>query len=163
MPQSITTYIRTQGAIAAVINAAVNPALAWLGNRAMHRVPLVGDGSLLIDIALTTVILSLLVAVFIGAGYRRDLKAGRVAAPNGQGSKRRLLACLPGRAWALGLTLGAVIAALAVPALFVVLRLAGVSDLSFPAFALCKAAYTAALAYAVARWAIMRLDSAAIV
>jgi YD repeat-containing protein len=37
--QSVRSYIRTQGMACAVINALLNPAIAWLGNRQMAFVP----------------------------------------------------------------------------------------------------------------------------
>lgn len=153
MPQSVTAYIRSQGACAAVINAIVNPALAWAINRKMGYVPLSDIAS---DAALTSVVLSLLVALFVTAGVRRDFKAGRVNAANGEACAGRLLLRLPGRAWALGSVLGLGAALVFIPPALALFRLLGISGLSLPRFALCKAVYAGVLGFAVTRWVILR-------
>jgi hypothetical protein len=40
MMQSVRSYIHAQGVARAVINAVLNPAIAWLGNQRMAFVPL---------------------------------------------------------------------------------------------------------------------------
>ena len=162
MPQSITSYIRTQGVIAAVINAVVNPVLAWLGNRAMEPVTLDADHSIIVDTALTALILSLLVALFVTTGLRRDLKAGRVApadGPCGEGrmpcGEARLLARLPRNMWALGLALGLGIAVILVLLIYGAFHLAGIREIPFVAFAVFKAVYTPLLGFAVTRWVVL--------
>ena len=88
-----------------IANAVLNPVLAWLGDRKMEFVPLLRGHSIVIDTALTSVLLSLLVALFVTSGVHRDLEAGRVTA-SGFSRKERLLSRLPSQAWALGLMLG---------------------------------------------------------
>ncbi len=152
--QPLNAYIRTQGTICAVINMVVNPALAWLSNREKEFVPL--WGGMIIDTALTSLVLTLLVSLFTSAGVRRELKAGRLSASEPIPFAAPLLRRLPGGAWALGLTLGFG-AMLTLPVL--VIGLFGVlqfSGLSFAAFAVLKAVYTGLLAYAVTRCVILR-------
>jgi hypothetical protein len=160
MPQSVKSYIRTQGINAAIINAVLNPVLnpvlAWLGNRKMEFMPLSGGHSIVIDTAVTSVLLSLLVALFVTSGVHRDLKAGRVTATNGFSRKGRLLSRLPSQAWALGLILGFGIAIVLAPLTLAVFHLLGIPGLSFAGFALFKAVYTALLAFVVTRWVIFR-------
>ncbi len=156
MPLSLRAYIRTQGISAAIINAVLNPALAWLGNRKMEFVPLTGGHSIIIDTAVTAVLLSLLVALFVTAGFHRDLGAGRVTAANVVGRQGRLLGRLPHHAWALGLLLGFGIAFVLIPLLLGLFRVTGMHGLSFVAFALFKAVYTGLLGFVVTRWVIVR-------
>ncbi len=153
MPQPTGVYVRSQGTVAAIINAVVNPVLAWLGNPEMEFVPL-SEG--IIDTAVTSVVLSLLVALFITFGVHRDLEAGRIMITKGFSHEGRLLSRLPSKAWILGLMLGLVIVVVLIPLTFVLFFFMGISGLSFGAFALFKAGYTAILAFIVTRWVILR-------
>jgi hypothetical protein len=148
-----SSYIRTQAVIAAIVNAVLNPALAWLLNPARRHVPL--DG-IIVDTAITTMVLSLLVALCVTATVRGDIKAGRVSAMVSTSWIARLLERLPTRAWRLGLLLGLAIAAVWVPLVYGVLRAVSPAGLSFAAFALGKAAYTAGLGFVVTRWVLQR-------
>ena len=154
-PQSLSQYARTQGLIAALINAVLNPVLAWLGNRKMEFMPLSGGHSIVIDTALTSVLLSLLVALFVTSGVHRDLKAGRVTA-SGFSRKERLLSRLPSQAWALGLMLGFGIAFVLIPLTLGLFHLLGIPGIPFVDFAMIKAVYTGLLAFVVTRWVIFR-------
>jgi hypothetical protein len=156
MPQSVSAYIRTQGIYAAIINVVLNPVLAWLVNREMEFMPLSGGHGIVIDTAVTSVLLSLLVGLFAASGFHRDLRAGRVTTSNGFSLQRRLLARLPGRAWALGLMLGFGIAVVLVLLTLAVFHLLNISGIPFVAFALIKAVYTGLLAFVVTRWVIFR-------
>ncbi|MEI6632230.1 MAG: hypothetical protein WCP22_00265 [Chlamydiota bacterium] len=153
MPQSVAVYVRRQGASAAVINMALNPALAWVGNRGMRFMPL---RSIVSDAAVTSVVLSLLVALFVTSGVHRDLKAGRVRAVSGFSREGRLLSRLPGHSWALGLMLGFGIAFVLAPLTCGLFHLAGIPGLCFARFALFKAVYTGLLGFVVTRWVILR-------
>ncbi len=156
MPQSVNVYIRTQGISAAIINAVLNPVLAWLGNRKMEFTPLTGGHSIVIDTAVTTVILSLLVALIVTSGVHRDLRAERVTADNEFFQKGFVLSLLPNRAWRLGLVLGFGIAFVLIALILVFFQLTGISGLSFAGFALFKAVYTGLLGFVVTRWVILR-------
>ncbi len=79
--QTINSYIRKQGIICAVANVVINPALAWLTNRQMDFMPLSGGGSIVVDTAVTCIVLSLLVALFTASGLGRDLHAGHLLVP----------------------------------------------------------------------------------
>jgi hypothetical protein len=68
MSKELRAYILKQGLIAAGVNAILNPTLSWLGNLKMAFVPL---KTMAIDTAVTCVLLSLLVALFITMGVRR--------------------------------------------------------------------------------------------
>ena len=154
--QPVDSYIRTQGMTCAVINAVLNPVVAWLGNRQMDFMPLWGRNSIVVDTAVTSIVLSLLVALFVTAGVYRDLKAGRVGGTNGFSWKGRLLSRLPSQAWALGLMFGFSIAIVLTPLTLGLFHLIGITGLSFAAFALFKTVYTGLLAFVVTRWVILR-------
>src|SRR5512139_2404002 len=154
--QPVDSYIRTQGMSCAVINAVLNPVVAWLGNRQMGFMPLWGGNSIVVDTAVTSIVLSLLVAVFVTSGVRRDFKAGRVRGTNGFSRKGRLLSRLPSEAWALGLMFGFSIAIVLTPLTLGLFHLIGITGLSFVTFALFKAVYTGVLAFVVTRWVIFR-------
>jgi len=154
--QPVDSYIRTQGMTCAVINAVLNPVVAWVGNRQMDFMPLWGRNSIVVDTAVTSIVLSLLVALFVTSGVHRDLKAGRVKATNGFSRKECLLSRLPSRAWALGLMFGFGIAFVLIPLTLGLFHLIGLTGLSFAAFALFKAVYTGLLAFLVTRWVIFR-------
>ncbi len=154
--QPVDAYIRTQGINCAVINMVINPVVAWLGNRQMDFTPLSGGNSIVVDTAITCIVLSLLVALFIASGVRRDLHAGRLEVTEGSPRAGRLLSHLPRKAWALGLLLGLVIAWVLTPLAFGLFRALGFSGLPFWGFALFKAIYTAPLGFVVTRWVILR-------
>jgi hypothetical protein len=52
--QPVRSYIHAQGVNCAVINAVLNPAIAWLSNRRMAFLPLSGANSIIVDIAVTS-------------------------------------------------------------------------------------------------------------
>jgi uncharacterized membrane protein YhdT len=154
--QPVASYIRTQGITCAVINMVLNPVVAWLGNRQMAFTPLWGGNSLVVDTSMTTIVLSLLVALFITSGVRRDLQAGRISATDGFPRAGRLVSHLPRQAWALGLALGLGAACVLTPVTFGIFYALGVSGLPFAWFALFKAIYTPLLGFVVTRWVILR-------
>jgi hypothetical protein len=154
--QPVGSYIRTQGMTCAVINVVLNPVVAWLGNRQMDFMPLWGGNSIVVDTAVTSVVLSLLVALFITSGLRRDLHAGQVSATDGFPRAGRLLSHLPSQAWSLGLLLGLGIACVFTTITFGLFYALGFSGLPFAAFALFKAMYTGPLGFVVTRWVILR-------
>ena len=152
----LNSYIRTQGITCAVINMVLNPVLAWFGNRQMDFMPLSGGGSIVVDTAITSIVLSLLVALFMASGVRKALQAGSLEATDESRTAGRLLSHLPRKAWALGLLLGVGIACVLTPLTFGLFRSLGFSGLPFWAFALFKALYTPLLGFVVTRWVILR-------
>ena len=141
MAQSVESFIRKNGVTAGIFNLVLNPFFAWLSNREMADVPLAG--AVVVDTVITCFIMSLLVTLFISADTRRAVKAG-VLETAGQGLQAgSLLRRLPGRPWKLGLLLGLAVAVVVTPCL-----------VGF--FAVLKAVYTPIVAYAVARWVILR-------
>jgi hypothetical protein len=152
--QPLQAYILTQGVICAIINMVVNPSLAWLTNRTMEFVPL--REGIVVDTTITSLVLPLLVTLFTAAGVRRDLKTGRVKAPEGLPRAGNLLPHLPGNVWALGLTLGFGAVLVILPLTLGLFHLLGLPGLSFAGFALFKAIYTGMLAFLVTRWVILR-------
>jgi hypothetical protein len=154
--QPVDSYIRTQGISCAVINMVINPVVAWLGNRQMDFTPLAGGNSIVVDTAITCIVLSLLVALFTASGVRQALLAGSLKTTNGSPRAGRLLSHLPKPAWALGLLLGLGVACVFTPLSFGVFYILGFSGLPFAWFALFKAIYTAPLGFIVSRWVILR-------
>jgi hypothetical protein len=154
--QPVNAYIRTQGINCAVINMVLNPVVAWLGNRQMEFMPLAGGGSMVVDTAVTCIVLSLLVALFTNSGVHQALHSGRLQATDGSPRAGRLLSHLPRQAWALGLLLGLGIACVFTPFTFGLFHVLGFSGLPFAGFALFKAIYTPPLGFVVTRWVILR-------
>ncbi len=154
--QRVKSYIRTQGVACAVINAVLNPVIAWLGNRQMAFVPLLGDNSILVDTAVTSIVLSLLVSLFVTPAVRRELRAGQLAESDAVPWERRVLLHLPVQAWSVGLLIGIIAAVILTPLILGMFRIVGSSGLPFAGFVLLKAVYTPALGYLVTRWVILR-------
>ena len=154
--QPLQTYIRSQGVACAVINAVLNPAMAWLGNRQMAFMPLSGDNGIAVDTAITSIVLSLLVSLFVTPAVRRELNAGQLTVSEAVPWEGRVLSHLPVQAWAVGLLIGIVAAVILTPLVLGVFHIVGASGLSFAAFALLKAVYTPALGYLVTRWVVLR-------
>jgi hypothetical protein len=156
MMQSVRSYIRAQGVNCAVINAVLNPAIAWLGNRRMAFVPLSGDNSIIVDTAVTCIVLSLLVSLFVTPAAHREFRAGRLTGSDTVFAESCVLAHLPNKAWSFGLLMGAVAATVITPIMFATFRVLGSAGISFAGFIILKAVYTAALGFAVTRWAVLR-------
>jgi hypothetical protein len=156
MMQPIRSYIHAQGVASAVINAVLNPAITWLGNRRMAFVPLSGDNSIIVDIAVTSIVLSLLVSLFVTPAVQRELRAGRLTGSETVFAESGVLAHLPSKAWSFGLLIGVVAAAVITPFLFATFRALRFDGLSFAGFIILKAVYTAALGFTVTRWVILR-------
>ena len=75
MSEAVRSFIRSQGIGAAVGNIILNPALAWVLNR---QAAYVGDGEIVTDTAITCVLMTLIVTLFVVSGTRRELEAGRI-------------------------------------------------------------------------------------
>ncbi len=160
MAQPVESFIRKTGVTAGIFNLVLNPFFAWLGNMEMADVPLAGAAA--VDTAITCMAMSLLVTLFISADTRRALKIGSLETAQSLPRPGRLLCRLPGRPWQLGLLLGLVAAAVVTPCLVGFFSALGVVSFPFSAFALLKAVYTPLVAYAVARWAILRQLASAV-
>ncbi|NCC35138.1 MAG: hypothetical protein EOM24_24470 [Chloroflexia bacterium] len=144
--------MRTQATISAIINMIVNPAITWLSNREMAVTPLT---DVLVDMSITCLIMSTVIAFFMNAGVKRDLKSGNIRLDAPPPSPSVLLR-LP-RSWAsLGLLLGFGFAILLVPVTLGIFTVFGLSKLSFGWLIVFKIAYTGAIAYLVTRWIILR-------
>ena len=152
------SYIQTQATISAIINMIVNPAVSWLGNRDMQATPLAGVA---MDMAITCLVMSTLIALFITMGLNRALKSGNIEASDAT-SSAGVLARLPCSWWVLGLTLGLGCAIVLVPLSLGLFTLFGVSELPFWGLFVLKILYPGAVAFAVTKWIIlMQLQAAA--
>ena len=154
--QSVRSYIRAQGVASAVINAVLNPAIAWLANRRMAFVPLSGGNSIIVDTVVTCIVLSLLVSLFVTPAVHREFRAARLNESDTGFGESGVLAHLPSQAWSFGLLIGVVAAAIIAPLMFLTFRVLGSAGLSFAGFIILKAVYTAALGFVVARWVVVR-------
>ena len=74
--QTRDSYLRVQAIISALINMVVNPVITWLLNRGMQPVTL---PSILIDMAITCLIMSTAIALFVIPGARRAITTGSLA------------------------------------------------------------------------------------
>ncbi|MFZ5864839.1 MAG: hypothetical protein ACOYXY_03065 [Thermodesulfobacteriota bacterium] len=156
MSEAVRAYIRSQGIGAAVGNIVLNPAFAWLSNREMASTPLTGGGSIIVDTAITSVIMPLVVTLFVASGTRREIAAGRISNFDGLFPGLGLLSWLPRQGWALGLTIGVGVALVVTPLIFILFSVLGIAGLPFAAFALFKAVWTPLVAFVVARWVVLR-------
>jgi len=154
--RSVRSFIRAQGAVCAVLNAALNPAIAWIGNRQMAFVPLSGGNSIVVDTAITCVVLSLLVSLFVTPASRRAFRAGRLTGTDMDFMERGVLAHVPSKAWSFGLLTGVVAGVVITPLMFAIFRVLGSAGLPFWGFIILKILYTAPLGFAVTRWVILR-------
>ncbi len=153
---SVTSYVRKQATIGAILNVVINSLITWLGHRQTGVVPLVGSsGGIVVDVFVTSIVLSLLVSLFVSGGVRHDLDAARVRVTDELPSAGRVLSRLPARWWALGLLLGLAVAVVATVVLLLLGAL-GLSGLSLTGFVAFMAVYTGLLGYAVTRWVVLR-------
>lgn len=72
------TYLLRETLLIATLNAAINAAYTWWLWRSLDPVPLTGKGGIVLDLALTPVVIAVL-SVLIGTGLaRRKLASGHV-------------------------------------------------------------------------------------
>ncbi len=151
--RSVKAYILVQATLCAAINMIVNPLVSWVGNRTLRFTPLTG---ILVDLAITCLIMSTLVALFVTSGVRRDIKRGRIRTDDRALRAAGLLSRLPRSWWALGPLLGVGFAVVLVPVTCGVAAILGLPGLTFGWLVLLKIVYTGAVAFAVTRWLILR-------
>lgn len=152
---TVATYVRVQATLAGLVNAGLNPLFEWLLNRDKGYQPLWGSAGAVVNLVVTSIILSLLVGLFAARSAHRELSAGRIRADGGSLRMRRPLSWLPRHGWLLGLLLGAAAAVVLAVACWL-LDLLGVSGLTLNQMLVVKAAYCGLLGFAVARWTILR-------
>lgn len=143
------SYVRGQTVAAALINAVLNPLIEWVLNPRKGFQTFWGSDGVVLNMVLTSIILSVLVALFTARGVHHQLAAGRIATMR----VAPALARLPGRAGVLGLLLGAG-AAMAVVLVFWLLHVIGVAGIPFWGLLVLKAGYCGVLGGFVA-WCIM--------
>ncbi len=154
--KALNSYVRTQEIGAVIGNILFNPFFSWLTNLQMKDLTLWGAHSIVLDTALTAILMPLLVTLFTSSALRRNLEAGHLTVPAERSRESRLLSHLPGGDWALGLTIGALAAIILIPLAIGLFRLSGASEISFLAYVVIKAAYTGFVAFHIARIVILR-------
>lgn len=149
--ESVNSYIRTQASVTAVINMIVNPLVSWLSNpaRATTAIP-----SVAIDTIITCLIMSTVIALFISAGTRKALRAGKLDAYHQ--ARWEALAHLPQSGLLFGLLVGIGAALVLVPLVLGFFKLFVVGELPFWGLVAFKVIYTGTLAYLVTQWVIQR-------
>jgi hypothetical protein len=148
---SVASYIRTQASVTAVINMIVNPLISWLGNQARDPTTI---ANVAVDMVITCLIMSTVIAYFISAGTQKALRAGKLEARYPE--RGSALARLPKSWFLFGLSVGIGCALVLVPLMFGLFKLFGVEALPFWGLAGFKAIYTGTLAYLVSKWVIER-------
>ena len=146
-------YVWRAAIIAAAFNALLNPSVVLLGNLHIGFMPI---RYVILDALLSSVGVALVVAFFGVRRVRRAFKHREPVVPHsGTALERRLIAELPGSAWAFATVIGVAAAAL-LTLVLVVLGLLGLDGLAFADFSLFISLYTGALAFVVMRWTILR-------
>ncbi|MGE5697289.1 MAG: hypothetical protein ACM4D3_19295 [Candidatus Sericytochromatia bacterium] len=135
---NVASHVRVQATIAGLVNAVVNPAIDWLSSRARRPAPVWAADGLVVNFVITSLILSVLVALFAGLGVRRELRAGHLTRPLVHG------------------LLSGVAASVLVVVVFWALNAIGVRTMSLGWLMAVKALYCGALGFLVARWVILR-------
>lgn len=133
------SYVRVQATIAGVVNAVVNPAIDWLSSRRKGPQSVWAPDGLVVNFVITSLIVSILVALFAGLGVRRELRAGRPIR----------------HAWVLGLLFGTAASALVIAA-FWAAHAIGVTTMSPGWLMTVKGVYCGVLGFLVARVVILR-------
>ncbi|MGB8143906.1 MAG: hypothetical protein WCF05_01810 [Chromatiaceae bacterium] len=149
--QSVDSYIRIQASVTAIINMIVNPLVSWLGNQARDPTAIV---SVAVDMVMTCLIMSTVIALFISAGTQKALRAGTLDAR--YQARWGALARLPKSGLLFGLSVGIGSAVVLVPLTFWLFNLFGVEAIPFWGLAGFKVIYTGILAYLVTQWVIQR-------
>ncbi len=150
------SYIRTQATVCGLINLVLNPVLAWTAYRRLEALPVWGANSVVVDTAVTCVVLPLLVTICVSYGARRALRTGEIKLPDAPSRKERMLSGPRVQTWSFGFLLGVGAALLLVPLTIALFQMLGITGISLLRFLLFKALYTGALGFVVARWVIRR-------
>lgn len=156
MVRMLDSYIRTQALMSALINMILNPLMAWLANRQMAPIALWGSRGIVVDTAVASFVLAVLVVLFTASGVRRDIKGGRLVGMGDFPAPGKCLSRLPMSTWVLGLIFGGLAALFFVAVSLVLAFSFDVVELPFDQFAFIKAVYAGILGYVVARWVVLR-------
>lgn len=135
-------YRREQMVGAAVVNAAINAALAWLLFRQLPQVPFLGEQSIVGDTLATALLLPPLLCLVATPTFRSMLARRAVLRPAQLPAASRL----PQQPLLLGLLLGLVALLTLAPATLCLLQRLQVESLSLGGFVLFKAGFAALLA-----------------
>ena len=76
----VASFIRSQSVGAALANVVLNPVIQWALNRQKVFQPFLGNDGVAVNMAVTSIILSVLVALFAARGVRHQLAAGGLSA-----------------------------------------------------------------------------------
>ncbi|MBF6356616.1 hypothetical protein IU449_19050 [Nocardia higoensis] len=140
-------YLRNQAVVTGLINAIVNPLIEWWSRRGEGCQPLWGSEGAVVNLVVTSLVLSVLVAVITGYSAWRRPAAQRV--------RTGWFTRLPGCSWRLGLLLGAGAGA-GIVVVAGLLDLLGLTCVTLTQMLVVKAVYCGVLGFAVARWTILR-------
>ena len=146
-------YMLKQAAICSIINMIVNPLVSWLGNQAMSFTNL---ADILVDMAITSLVMSTLIAFFTVSGFSRDIKTGRIHADAEAAAAPKWLSFMHGSWWFMGILFGVGFAVVLVPVTYWLAASLGFQGLNFRQLVLFKIVYTGTEAFLVTRWVIQR-------
>jgi hypothetical protein len=137
-------------AVTAVINLAINAALAWLSAADATRVPLwatpiIGGPSTIADTLGTLLLLPMITNLFVTTSVRRDLRHGRLGPLGHPGNAHPILRALPRNRTRRGVGLGISCVAALGPAAVAILIVTDSGGLSVADFVLYKAILGVAL------------------
>ena len=147
-----------QGVGSAVVNFAINAAIAWLMFRRQDVVPLWGQQSIAGDTIGTCLILPIVTCLIVTPVARGHVRKGRVTPLGWRRDSHRVLGWLPASTFLRGFVLGLLCMVALSPLTLFVLTLLHVADLSLWEFVVFKASFAAfagaLVTPVVAMWAI---------
>jgi hypothetical protein len=148
-PKHVRYLLLEQAFGGAVVNFALNGAIAFASFHSLATVPLWGRQSIAADTVATTLLLPLVTCLIVTPLARRRVRRGTLPRLEWPRSAPAALGRAPGGTFSRALLVGGVSLAVVAPPALWALSALGVTAMSFAEFLLFKATFAAALAAAV--------------